>query len=256
MITARGLSVSLAGRSIISPLDLEFSSGQLVVLLGPNGAGKTTLLRALAGLQPAHGHIALEGAALGDVPRAALARKLAFLPQGHHAHWPLAVREIVALGRLPHGLNDPARPGKQDRAAVERALMRMDVAHLAERAITTLSGGERARVMMSRVLAVEAPILFADEPTAALDPRHQISVVAALREEARAGKLVVAVTHDLALAARYADRIVVLDKGLVAADGPPREALADEVLRAVYGITVQRGDVSGEPWVLAWSAAP
>lgn len=253
MISARALQVSLAGRSVVGPLDFDLAAGHFVVLLGPNGAGKTTLLRALAGLQPAHGEVFFDGVPQGAISRGDMARKLAFLPQGHSAHWPLTAREIVALGRLPHGLNDPARPGAADSATVETALARMDVAALATRPVTELSGGERARVMMARVLAVEAPILFADEPTAALDPHHQIAVMEALRAEARRGRLVVAVTHDLALAVRYADRVVLLDKGNIAADGPPLAALDDEVLRAVYGITVQRGNVAGEPWMLAWS---
>lgn len=256
MIAARQLSVSLSGRRIIGPLDLAWGAGEFVVLLGPNGAGKTTLLRALAGLLPAEGEVFCRDLPLARLPRAALAKTLAFLPQGHAAHWPLLAREIVALGRLPHGLGDPASPCAHDAEVIAQALARMDVSHLAERRITELSGGERARVMLARVLAVQAPVIFADEPTAALDPRHQIGVMEALKTEARAGRLVVAVTHDLALAARYADRVVVLDKGAIAAEGPPAEALNDTVLRDVYGIGAQRGSVEGVPWVLPWSAVP
>lgn len=254
MIVARQLTASLGGRRIVGPLDFTLQDGRFIVLLGPNGAGKTTLLRALAGLLPFEGALTLGGVPLDALARRARARRIAYLPQGHQAYWPLKAREIVALGRLPHGLGDPAIPAPADARIIARALARMDVSHLAERPVTTLSGGERARVMMARVLAVEAPVLLADEPTAALDPRHQIGVMEALRDEARAGKLVVAVTHDLTLAARMADEVILLDEGQMAAQGAPREALTDAVLHQVYGIKVQRGEIEGAPWLLPWQA--
>lgn len=253
MITAHALSASLGGKRIIGPLDLSLQNGRFTVLLGPNGAGKTTLLRALAGLLPFEGRVSLNGVPFASLSRHERARRIAYLPQGHQAHWPLTAREIVALGRLPHGLGDPARPTREDARIIAASLQRMDVAGLAARPITALSGGERARVMMARVLAVQAPILFADEPTAALDPRHQISVMQALRDEARSGKLVVAVTHDLTLAARMADEVVLMDKGEIAAQGTPREALTDGVLRRVYGIGVKRGESDGVPWLMPWA---
>lgn len=256
MIELQGLSVNFGGRRVAGPLSHAFSKGSLVVILGPNGAGKTSLLRAVAGLVPFNGDILIEGCALHSISRADRARLIAYLPQGHAAHWPLLVREIVALGRLPHGLNDPARPAPADDRIIAGVLERMDVAHLAERRIHELSGGERARVMLARVLAVQAPVLLADEPTAALDPRHQIGVMEALKAEACRGALVVAVTHDLALASRYADEILLLSDGAIAARGRPDSALSPEVLRSVYGIEALRGAQDGQRWILPWVATP
>ena len=159
-----------------------------MALVGPNGAGKTTLLRALAGLIPSDGAIQVGGEALSSLPLRERAKRFAYLPQGHIVHWPLPARDIVALGRFPHGVTDPARLAPRDVDAVLRAMQATDVVEFADRRVTELSGGERSRVALARVLAVEAPVILADEPTASLDPRHQIDVMKNLRTAADDGR--------------------------------------------------------------------
>ena len=246
------VGVSLGGVAVVRGVSAAWARGQLVALVGPNGVGKTTLLRAIAGLLPHAGAIAWDGAPIPAAPRTR-ARLFAYLPQGHAAHWPLPVRDIVALGRMPHGRTDPARLPAADVAIVTRAMAATGVTPLADRPVTTLSGGERARVALARVLAVEAPVILADEPTASLDPQYQLAVMALLAQAARDGALVVAVTHDLGLAARHADRVLVLHAGAVAADGPPEAALDPAVLRTVFGVTAFRATQDGRPVLVPWA---
>src|SRR6266704_6790954 len=189
MLTVENLGVALSGRVILNNVRLSLPRGQLVALVGPNGAGKTTLLRALAGLIPSSGAIHVDGDALSSLTLRERARRFAYLPQGHLVHWPLPARDIVALGRYPHGATDPARLTQRDTEAVLRAMQAVDVMEFAERRVTELSGGERSRVALARVLAVEAPVILADEPTASLDPRHQIDVIKNLRTAADTGTL-------------------------------------------------------------------
>jgi iron complex transport system ATP-binding protein len=246
------VGVTISGRAVVRDVSGALPGGALVALLGPNGAGKTTLLRAMAGLAPHAGTVRLDGADAAALPPMARARAMAYLPQGHQAHWPLAARDIVALGRYPHRV-DPSRLSPADTAIVEAAMARADCAAFADQNVQTLSGGERARVMLARVFAVEAPVLLADEPTAALDPRHQIGVMEALRAEAARGALVVAVTHDIALAARFADRVLLMADGAVAADGAPDAVLTDDRLRAVYGVAARMVEIDGRRLALPWS---
>ena len=242
ILQAEGVSVRLGGALIVDRADLALRPGELAVLVGPNGAGKTTLVRALAGLLPADGRIALDGRPLDAATPRQRARRIAYLPQGNVFHWPLAVAEVVALGRYPHA--DPfARVTDDDRAAVHRALAATATAAFATRAVTTLSGGERARVALARALATQAAVLLADEPTVSLDPRHQLVVMSLLRDAARAGGAVLAVVHDLALAARFADRVLVMDRGRIVADAPPGEALTAERIAAVFGVEIVAVDV-------------
>jgi iron complex transport system ATP-binding protein len=252
-LTARGLNVTLAGRLVLNDVSLALSSGHLVALVGPNGAGKTTLLRALAGLVPSDGAIEVGGAALSSLSLRERARRFAYLPQGHVVHWPLAARDIVALGRYPHGATDPARLTPKDAEAVLRAMQATDVVEFSERRVTELSGGERSRVALARVLAVEAPVILADEPTASLDPRHQFDVMKSLRASADKGVLVIVVTHDLGLAARFADTVLVLSDGRLVSRGAPAEALSEKVMGDVFRISAYRAEYQREAVIVPWA---
>jgi iron complex transport system ATP-binding protein len=252
-LTARGLNVTLAGRLVLHDVSLALSSGHLVALVGPNGAGKTTLLRALAGLVPSEGAIEVGGAALSSLSLRERARRFGYLPQGHVVHWPLAARDIVALGRYPHGATDPARLTPKDSEAVLRAMQATDVVEFSERRVTELSGGERSRVALARVLAVEAPVILADEPTASLDPRHQFDVMKSLRASADKGVLVIVVTHDLGLAARFADTVLVLSDGRLVSQGAPAEALSEKIMGEVFRISAYRAEYQREAVIVPWA---
>jgi iron complex transport system ATP-binding protein len=235
LLAAKDISVRLGGRTIVDGANVTLSAGEMVVLVGPNGAGKTTLLKALAGLVPAFGNVEIDGQPATALKARERARRLAYLPQGHSFSWPLPAGEIVALGRYPHA--DPFSPvSEKDRAAVAHALDITDTKAFANRIVTTLSGGERARVALARVLATEAKILLADEPIMSLDPRHQFVVMDVLRHAAQAGGAVLAVIHDLALAARYATRVLVLEKGRIVADEKPEITLSPERIATIFGV--------------------
>jgi len=234
-LAAKNVTVRLGAREIVRDASLTLNAGELVALVGPNGAGKTTLMRALAGLIPADGAIALDGRPLSSLKARERARAIAYLPQGHVFHWPMSVAAIVMLGRAPHA-DTFSSTTPDDRAAVARALAMTETEAFADRAVTTLSGGERARVALARALATQARVLLADEPTAALDPRHQLTVMELLRQAARGGGAVLAIMHDLTLAARFADRVAVMDRGAIVADGDPSAAMSHERLAAVFGI--------------------
>jgi len=252
-LSAQNLNVALAGRRVLSDISLSLSSGHLVALVGPNGAGKTTLLRALAGLIPSDGAIHVNGDALSALSLRERAKRFGYLPQGHMMHWPLPARDIVALGRYPHGATDPARLPQRDAEAVVRAMQAADVMEFAERRVTELSGGERSRVALARVFAVEAPIILADEPTASLDPRHQIDVMKGLRTAADKGLLVIVVTHDLGLAARFADHVLVLSQGRLVSQGNPVEALSEQVMADVFRISAFRAEYQREAVIVPWA---
>jgi iron complex transport system ATP-binding protein len=253
MLVAQQLEVALSGRTVLRDVSLSLPSGQLVALVGPNGAGKTTLLRALAGLVPSTGGIEVGGDHLSSLSLRERAKRFGYLPQGHLVHWPLPAKDVVALGRYPHGATDPARLSPRDEQAVLRAMQATNVVGFAERPVTELSGGERSRVALARVLAVEAPIVLADEPTASLDPRYQIDVMINLRGAADHGVLVVVVTHDLGLAARFADTVLVLSDGCLVAQGKPEQALSERIMADVFRISAYRADYRNETVILPWA---
>jgi iron complex transport system ATP-binding protein len=252
LLSATGLNASLGKRKVLHDISLSLAPSRLVALVGPNGAGKTTLLRALAGLIPSDGDIQIGGDALSSLSLRERARRFAYLPQGHMVHWPLPARDIVALGRYPHGATDPARLSHGDMEAVLRAMQAVDVTAFGDRRVTELSGGERSRVALARVLAVEAPVILADEPTASLDPRHQIDVMQNLRSAADKGVLVIVVTHDLGLAARFADHVLVLSEGRLAAQGVPMQALSEAVMADVFRISAYRAEYQSETVIVPW----
>jgi iron complex transport system ATP-binding protein len=231
VIEARMLTV--AGR--LGPLGAALAPGRITALCGPNGAGKSTLLQCLAGLvAPDRGDVLLDGAPL---PRGReRARRIGYLPQVGEVAWDLSVAALAGLGRLPHG--------DRGEAQVAAALVAVDLTDLADRPVSTLSGGERARALLARVLAGEPRWILADEPLAALDLAHQLSLLVHLRAAAERGAGVVLVLHDLALAMNHADRVLVLDRGALAADGPPEAALAEATVARVWGV---RARWLGEP---------
>lgn len=238
-VATQGLSVSLGRHCAVADVSVTLHPGALVGIIGPNGAGKSTLIRAMLGLARAQAGMAtIDGRDVARIDRRSIARAVAYLPQGQTLHWPLSVERLVALGRLPH-LGPLSRLTPADEGAVEAAMARADVLHLKGRVATELSGGERARVLLARALAVGARGLVADEPLAALDPGHQIDVMDLLRGEARGGALVVAVLHDLGMAARYCDRLLLMDRGVLVADGAPMDVLTADALARVYGITAR-----------------
>ncbi|HWA90092.1 MAG TPA: ABC transporter ATP-binding protein [Rhizomicrobium sp.] len=216
----------------------RFEAGIVTGIVGPNGAGKTSLFRAALGLLPlAGGAVRIRDRALKDWSREALARTIAYLPQGGEAHWPLPARALVALGRLPHR--------DRDAKAIDAALERADATAFADRSTSELSAGERARVLFARALATGAPVLLADEPAAYLDPAHQLRLMRLLKEEAARGTAVAVTLHDLSLASRHCDRAIVLHEGRVAASD-----LSDRTLAQVFGIEALRSEGTVVPWRL------
>ena len=220
----------------------EIAAGEVTCIVGPNGAGKTSLLRVAAGLLPSDsGRTEVLGRPLATWRKQELARRIAYLPQGGDAAWPVAVREIVALGRLPQGAA-LSRLGAADRNAVAQAMERADVLHLADRRVDQLSTGERTRALFARALATGADILLADEPAAHLDPAHQLRLMALMREEAARGVAVLVTLHELHLAATC-DRILVLKAGRLVASGHPAAALSDAILAEVFDVSAARAEL-------------
>ncbi len=234
-LAADGITAKRGGVTLIEGISLTASGGEFIGLVGPNGAGKTTLLRALSGAAAkTEGRVAINGTDLRMLIPRERARRLAYLPQIREVAWAMTAEAVVALGRFAWG--SPSRLAEADRAAVARALALTGAEALRTRTMPTLSGGEQARVHLARALAAEAPILLADEPTAALDPKHARAIMAALRAKADGGGLVMAASHDLRLAERWCTRIVVMSAGRIAADGPADLALTPPVMETVFGV--------------------
>lgn len=239
----RGVSIHRGARVILDGIDLSLEPASVTAVLGRNGAGKSTLLACIAGLlDAASGTIQLDEASIAAMPSLHRARQIAFLPQSPEIAWPIDVATLVHLGRVPfEGVLSDA----DNDAAVHRAMELTDVAHWSTRTVTTLSGGERARTQLARILAGESDWILADEPFAGLDPAHQFEAADLLRAFAARGGGVILTIHDLSLAARIADRIIILDHGKVAADGAPQNALTPATLRDVYDIDAEWLPASG-----------
>ena len=251
MIHLEGVTVTYRGRPALRDLDLHVDRGERVALVGPNGAGKSTLLRAIAGLiEPTIGRVELDGRPVDSLDRLAVARRLAVVPQVSALPFSTTVDEVVALGRLPH--EHPIRGMRPaDRAAVAAAIEQVGVGHLMGRDARELSLGERQLVLLAMAVAQDADVLVLDEPTVHLDLRHQVEVMELLRDlNARQGTTILAVLHDLALAAHFFPRLVVLDGGRVVGDGPASEVLAPDRIREVFGVDpslVRLPDPQGAP---------
>lgn len=247
-LTCTDLRVAIGARTILSSVSLSIAPGQVTAILGPNGAGKSTLLSCLAGLrQPTSGVVQLGGVAMAAMKPRDRARRLAFLPQTPEIAWAVECRTLVELGRTPFiGARGQA---EEDRVAVNRAMAAAHVTAFEHRIIDTLSGGERARVLIARALAGEPEWLLADEPLTGLDPAHQIDVAALFRKLADAGVGVVVSLHDLSMALRMSDRVIVLAEGGVLADEPPATALSPEVLRRAYGVEATLAQGPGGPLI-------
>ncbi|WP_344248328.1 heme ABC transporter ATP-binding protein [Isoptericola hypogeus] len=255
LLRARGATVRVDGTTLLDGVDLDVLAGEVLVVVGPNGAGKSTLLSVLAGDRaPDAGTVTFDGAPLATVRPAELARHRGVLLQENRVSFPFRVVDVVRMGRAPWRGTDAE---DRDEDVVARALDDADVTRLAARRYPTLSGGEKSRATFARVLAQEPRLLLLDEPTAALDVKHQERVLARAREHARAGGAVVVVLHDLALAAAWADRVLVLAGGRVAADGAPAAVLTTDLLTAVYDhpVDVLPHPVTGALLVLPRHAA-
>jgi iron complex transport system ATP-binding protein len=249
MIELARVSVTLGATEALDDVSFTVERGEWVSLIGPNGAGKTTVLRALGGLVPYRGSIALDGQEARELGRRARARRSALVPQLPERPPELTVAEYVLLGRTPH-LGYLAGEGPADRAAAARAIERLELERFAPRLLGSLSGGELQRAVLARALAQEAPLLLLDEPTSALDLGRQqqaLELVHGLRGD---GLTIVSAMHDLTLAGQFADRLVLLDEGSVVADGPPRNVLSPASLAAIYGARVRVLEEDGELYVL------
>ena len=224
------MTVRRGTHDVVDGVSLSLEPGKLVGLIGPNGAGKTTLMRAALGLLPFEG-----ASSLAALPARDRARQAAWLPQDRDIAWPVSVTTLVALGRTPY-LAAGRKLSPSDHVAIDAAIERMDLQGLADRTATELSGGEKARALIARVLAQDTPVVLADEPVAGLDPAHQIATMKVFRSLAREGRTVLVSLHDLGLASRYCDCLVLLNRGQVVADGPPDQVLNDDQMRSVFAV--------------------
>lgn len=250
-LEAREVGVALRGRWVVNNVSLRCCAGELTAIIGPNGAGKTTLMRVLAGLQQANtGRVTFDGVDLRSIPRRKLARCLSFVPQSNHFPFAFTVREVIATGRNPH-LGRFQGEQSEDRQAIQEASEITDTVKLINRPVTELSGGERQRVMIARSLATKAATVLLDEPTANLDPAHAIDVLELCDSLSATGRTVVLTTQDIAMAIRYADRVVLMKSGSVVGVGSCDDVLTESALRSVFEVRVARAHTAdGEQTVL------
>lgn len=244
LLSVHDLHAELGGKCVLRGASLDVAAGEFVGLIGPNGAGKSTLLRAALGLIPSRGDIKLSGRNSRSLSAPERALSVAYLPQEREIAWSMTVEQLIWLGRAPHRAAFQPR-SSEDSVAVEDAIVAMEVEAFRSRPANALSGGEKARVLATRALAQRAPLLLADEPTAGLDPAHQIALMRTFRDLANGGGAVVACLHDLGLAARWCTRLVLLVDGIIVADGVPRSVLTPERLRTVYHVETFSADHAG-----------
>jgi iron complex transport system ATP-binding protein len=235
------ITLNYGDRIALQDVSSVFEGGRVVALVGPNGAGKSTLLKACAGLlEPKSGIVSIDDQNIEGLSLRTKAKRIAYLPPDGRSAWPMSAKRIVALGRVPH-LKPLSDTSHEDDEAISQALDQAGVEHLADRAFNTLSSGERARVLIARALATRADIMLLDEPTAALDPQHQLAVMELLKAEAKRGALIVMAVHALELVAKYADQVLVLKDGQLKTDGPPATSLSEDMVRDVFGIIAPGG---------------
>lgn len=246
-LIVRSLTVEAGPKRLVDTVSLDARGGELVAIVGENGAGKSTLLRAIAGyVRPSAGVVTVDGHDVMAMTSRARARAIGWLPQAMPLAWPVKVRDAVAIGRFAHG-GLPGRLSPADAAALERAMQACDLTELADRSMAHLSGGELGRVHLARTMVGESGLLIADEPVAALDPRHRLGIMRLLRAQADAGKALVVVLHDLALAARFADRIVGMKQGRVLVDGPPAEVMSPAWIQTLFSVEAEVDSAHGWP---------
>jgi len=247
-IAATGVSVVIDGQPILADVDIEIHAGEVLALVGPNGAGKSTLLSVLSGdLRPTHGSVLVDGRDIRGIRHIELARLRSVLTQENQVSFPFTVTEVVEMGRSPWQRTSSR---DDDERAIADAIEATDVSHLAARRYTSLSGGEKARVSLARVLAQGTPTVFLDEPTAALDLRHQEEVMTTAARLARSGRAVVVVVHDLSLASAYADRVALVASGRLDTVGTPAEVFTAERVERVYGLPVEVVTQNERPVIL------
>jgi len=256
VLSLRNVSVSYGSRRVINRVDLDVQAREVVGIIGPNGAGKSTLLKAALGLCPAAGQIAYGGKDMMSLDAVTRARLAAYVPQEREAAWALPVEDLVSLGRLPYRRTAFAPATANDRSAVARAMADMDIRDLGNRTLAELSGGEKARTLIARALAQETPLLFADEPAAGLDPAHQLLLLGMLRRRASEGQAVVLTLHELHLAARWCDRLVLLDHGRIVSEGTPGDVLTTSRIADVYGCVAFVGADEFGPIVVPTGISP
>lgn len=253
MLNVQNVGFSIEGTQLLHAANVQFKAGSVTGLIGPNGAGKSTLLRIMAGLLPAtQGQVVCDGILLPQLALAQRARRMAYMPQDVPPFPPMLVQEVASLGRLPYG-ESPAQA--LHHPAVAQALAEVGLQDLADRPASHLSGGERARLMLARALAVQAPILLADEPVAALDPAHALAVMQVFCKLAAQGTCVVVVLHDLLLATRFCKTLVLMQQGRIRHIIPPT-SLTDEMVRQTYGVTTRRVENAVVPWDLCTAQQP
>lgn len=245
LVRVRGLGMDFGHGPVLDGVDLDLNRGEIVGLIGPNGAGKTTLLSLLMGLlRPTVGAVWVLGRPVATLTRRRLARIMALVPQDLEIGFAFRVREVVAMGRYPY-LGRFQVPGHEDLAAIDEAMSLTGVDALADRTIDTLSGGERQRVLIARAIAQQTPVALLDEVTANLDLSHQLEVLELAARMAAGGRLVVAAIHDLAMASRYCDRLLLLAEGSLRADGPVREVLTADHLQRYFGVDARIDEAPG-----------
>lgn len=237
-INASQLTVSRSGRVLLQPTDITLKSGELTVLLGPNGSGKTTLIRSLLRQTDAGGRVLLNGEPVESFSSKERARHIAYLPQSRPLAWPNRVFDIVSLGRYPHA-GKTGKLSASDQAVVTVSMASCDIAHLSDRNVDTLSGGELARVHCARVFSTQADFIIADEPVAALDPLHQFKTMELFKAYTQKGGGVLVVLHDINLAAKFADRLIWMRDGAIIADGPPAETLTGAQMRTTFDVAAE-----------------